>query len=171
MTSYLVLFWYLSPRNSSIYSDPSVWGGSFTDEVRPLTAMKQYLKQIKRHFPKLDSCCFQLTQVLHLTTERRGKKNKRSCICLGGTKKHSSLGGVCFGVFFCQLPKSPAFSDRHFRFLIDFFLPSDICATMFHIKIDVKDCAKTKHEKNYIRNRQTLLVCRVWLFQLVSIPA
>lgn len=32
---------------------------------------------------------------------------------------------------------------------------------MFQIKIDVKDGAKTKHEKNYIRNRQTLLVCRV----------
>lgn len=121
MTSYLVLFWYLSLRNSSIYSDPSVWGGSFTDEVRPLTAMKQYLKQIKRHFPKLDSCCFQLTQVLHLTTERGG--GKRSCIFLGGTKKHGSLGGVCFVLFFCQLPKSPAFSDRHFRFLIDFFFP------------------------------------------------
>lgn len=35
--------------------------------------MKQYLKQIKRHFPKLDSCCFQLTQVLHLTTESGGE--------------------------------------------------------------------------------------------------
>lgn len=56
VTSYLVLFWYLSLRNSSTYSDPSVWGGSFTDEVRLLTAMKQYLKQIKRHFPQLDSC-------------------------------------------------------------------------------------------------------------------
>lgn len=52
MTGYLVLFWYLSWRNSCRYSDPCVWGGSFLDEVRPLTAMKQDLKQIKRHFPQ-----------------------------------------------------------------------------------------------------------------------
>lgn len=117
MTSYLVLFWYLSLRNSSIYSDPSVWGGSFTDEVRPLTAMKQYLKQIKRHFLKLDSCCFQLTQVLHLTTERGGTKY------VWEVQKNTAAWVVCVLFFFCQLPKSPAFSDRHFRFLIDFFFP------------------------------------------------
>lgn len=69
LTSCLVLFWYLSLRNSCRYSDPSVWRGSFVDEVRLLTAMKQYLKRIKRHFPWLDSCRFKLTQVLHLTTE------------------------------------------------------------------------------------------------------
>lgn len=69
LTSCLVLFWYLSLRNSCRYSDPSVWRGSFVDEVRLLTAMKQYLKDIKRHFPWLDSRRFKLTQVLHLTTE------------------------------------------------------------------------------------------------------
>lgn len=69
LTSCLVLFWYLSLRNSCRYSDPSVWRGSLVDEVRLLTAMKQYLKHIKRHFPWLDSRRFKLTQVLHLTTE------------------------------------------------------------------------------------------------------
>lgn len=70
MTGYLGLFWYLSLRNAYRYSDPPVWGGSSIDEVRLLTAMKQYLKQIKRHFPQLHSCSFQLAQVLHLKPER-----------------------------------------------------------------------------------------------------
>lgn len=38
---------------------------NFIDEVRLLTAMKQYLRQIKRHFPQFDSSSFQLGQVLH----------------------------------------------------------------------------------------------------------
>lgn len=70
MTGYLVLFWYLSLRNAYRYSDPSVWEGSFIDEVTLLTAMKLNLKQIKRHFPQIDSCFFKLAQVLHLRTER-----------------------------------------------------------------------------------------------------
>lgn len=103
VTSYLVLFWYLSPRNSSTHSDPSVWGGSFTDEVRPLTAMKQYLKQIKRHFPQLDSCSFSflflflwLTQVLRRTTEGRqeGEKKQRLAFVFGGTKKQKSAVSI-----------------------------------------------------------------------------
>lgn len=69
LTSCLVLFWYLSLRNSCRYSDPCVWRGTVKDEVRLLTAMKQYLKRIKRHFPWLDLCRFKLTQALHLTTE------------------------------------------------------------------------------------------------------
>lgn len=76
MTGYLVLFWYASRRNAYRYSDPSVWRGSFIDEVRLLTAMKQCLKQIKRHFPQLDSCSFQPAKVLHLTKER-GREHKR----------------------------------------------------------------------------------------------
>lgn len=66
MTGYLVLFWYLSLGNAYRYSDPSVWEGSFIDEVRLLTAMKQNLKQIKRHFSQLYPCFFQLAQVLHI---------------------------------------------------------------------------------------------------------
>lgn len=69
LTSCLALFWYLSLRNSCRYSDPCVWRGTFKDEVRLLTAMKQYLKRIKRHFPWLDLRRFKLTQALHLTTE------------------------------------------------------------------------------------------------------
>lgn len=166
MTSYLVLFWYLSLRNSSIYSDPSVWGGSFTDEVRPLTAMKQYLKQIKRHFLKLDSCCFQLTQVLHLTTGGGYK------ICLGGTKKHGSLGGVCF-VFFgsCQ-------NLQHLvTDILDILDFLSTFSSLWHLCHNVPDkdwCERLCEDQTWEelhQNRQTLLVCRVWLFQLVSIPA
>lgn len=79
LTGYLVLFWYLSLRNAYRYSDPSVWEGRFIDEVRLLTAMKQNLKQIKRHFPQLDSCFFQLAQVLHLKTESGTDSRKEGC--------------------------------------------------------------------------------------------
>lgn len=108
VTSYLVLFWYLSLRNSSAYSDPSVWGGSFTDEVRLLTAMKQYLKQIKRHFPQLDSCRFfslSLSQVLRHTTKgwqkRIKKKNKTEIrICFGRYRNKTALSLFGFRVLF-----------------------------------------------------------------------
>lgn len=129
MTGYLVLFWYLSLRNAYRYSEPSVWGGSFIDEVRLLTAMKQYLKQIKRHFPQLDSCSFQLAQVLHVTTER-WREHKRCANALlhvsGGSRKPREF------IF-------PMSTDRHFRFLISFFPTSlphcstvdkDWCATL-----------------------------------------
>lgn len=97
LTSCLVLFWYLSLRNSCRYSDPSVWRGTFIDEVRLLTAMKQYLKHIKRHFPWHDLRRFKLTQVLHLTTEswsvhnglllvfRRSAKSSLFCLLLNCT--------------------------------------------------------------------------------------
>lgn len=134
MTSYLVLFWYLSLRNSCRYSDPSLWGGSFTDEVRLLTAMKQYLKQIKRHFPQLDSCCFQLAQVLHLTTER-WREHKRCANALlhvfGRSRKQRGF------TFFVSCQKPPALTDRHFRFLISFFF-RHLC----HIVLDKDWCAR-----------------------------
>lgn len=113
MTGYLVLFWYLSPRNAYRYSDPSVWGGSFIDEVRVLTAMKQYLKQIKRHFPQFDSCSFQLAQVLHLTTERWREQERCANALLHvfwETRKNKES----------QLLQPPVQTDRHFRFLISF---------------------------------------------------
>ena len=102
MTGYLVLFWYLSLRNSCGYTDPSVWEGSFTDEVRLLTAMKQYLKQIKRHFPPLDSCSFQLTQVLHLTTERwsEHKRCANAPLRVFGRSRKQSAYFFVFFVFF-----------------------------------------------------------------------
>lgn len=123
MTRYLVLFWYLSLRNSSRYSDPSVWGGSFTDEVRLLAAMKQYLKQIKRHFPQLDSCFFPLAQVLHLMT-KRWSEHKRCANALlrvfGRSKDKESLLSV------------ETLSDRHFRIFISHLcnvvLVKDWCA-------------------------------------------
>lgn len=110
LTSCLVLFWYLSLRNSCRYSDPSVWRGSFIDEVRLLTAMKQYLKHIKRHFPWLDSRRFKLTQVLHLTTERcanallhvlRGAQRVHLFVCYQTDRTLKvSIRSVCFFVVF-----------------------------------------------------------------------
>ncbi len=69
---------------------------------------------------------------------------------------------------FCQLLKPPVSTDRHFRFLISFF--RHLCDIVPLIKIDVQDCVKIQHERNYIRKRETVLVCGVWLFQLVFIP-
>lgn len=107
MTGCFGLFWYLSPRNASRYSDPSVCGGSFIDEVRLLTAMKQYLKQ-------LDSCFFPLAQVLHLTAER-GRKHKRCENALlhemQKTKK-SSYCVTCWSLQ-CQLTDILDFSSAY----------------------------------------------------------
>lgn len=71
--------------------------------------------------------------------------------------------------FLSAAEKPPVSTDRHFRFLISFFFRHlrDIVPL---IKIDVQDCVKIRHERSYIRKRETLLVCGVWLFQLVFIP-
>lgn len=113
LTSCLVLFWYLSLRNSCRYSDPSVWRGTFIDEVRLLTAMKQYLKRIKRHFPWRDLRGFELTQVLHLTTESwsvhsalllvfRSAKSSLFCLLLNRAAgwRNSKRSGREVGFFF-----------------------------------------------------------------------
>lgn len=86
-----------------------MWRGSFVDEVRLLTAMKQYLKHIKRPFPWLDSHRFKLAQVLHLTTEswastlshvlRRSTKSSPFCLlssCSADWQNFSITSGFFF---------------------------------------------------------------------------
>lgn len=102
MTGDLGLFWYSSPRNAYRYSNASVWEGSFIDEVRLLTAMKQNLKQIKRHFPQHDSWFLQLAQVLHLKTERErercGDEQSTLLHCFGRHRKRKKCSFVYFFV-------------------------------------------------------------------------
>lgn len=124
LTSCLVLFWYLSLRNSCRYSDPSVWRGTFIDEVRLLTAMKQYLKHIKRHFPWHDLRRIKLTQVLHLTTEswsvhnglllvfRRSAKSSLFCLllnCTAGWRNSKRSGRKVFFLLFLSRKTSDVF--------------------------------------------------------------
>lgn len=140
MTGYLVLFWYLSLRNAYRYSDLSVWGGSFIDEVRLLTAMKQYLKQIKRHF-QLYSCSFQLAQVLHLTTERWREQERCTNALLhvfGRRRKQREFIFVSCWSLQCSLTD-----------ILDFSLPTSLlhCST-----VDQDWCARlckdtTLHQK------------------------
>lgn len=111
------------------YSDPSVWGGSFMDEVRLLTAMKLYLKQIKRHFPQLDSCFFQLAQVLHLTTERWSEQDRCANTFLhvfGKCRRQRGKESFLFvssQSLWCQLADfSFSFLIKHFCFIV---LPVD----------------------------------------------
>lgn len=106
--------------------------------------MKQYLKQIKRHFPQLDSCSlffFYAHPGVAPHNKRLTKNNLKNGDLFREVQKSTrALSPFCFGIFFffllCPLPKSPEFIDGWFRFLSGFSLPLtfSFSATVFRTK-------------------------------------